>query len=195
MLSDSKPFSAGFSEDGYIVDQECFHEYRYRTMRADINSCGWIAAYNIRHFLGQNAAWNDVRQEMEKMHVLNIPGPTHMRVMRQYLNKYVPGVREIYGKEQALAAAEASEAGIFRYREENIPHFISYIRCGDEQFRFFNVTDDREDATMTMEQFGREHLLQGRVIVLTVGIPDPEEGQELSAEIKKASDTETPSEI
>ena len=84
MLSDSKPFSAGFSEDGYIVDQECFHEYRYRTMRADINSCGWIAAYNIRHFLGQSAAWDDVRREMEKMHVLNIPGPTHMRVMRQY---------------------------------------------------------------------------------------------------------------
>jgi hypothetical protein len=178
MLSDRKPLSAGFSEDGYIIDQDCFHEYRYRTMRADINSCGWIAAYNIRHFLGQDAGWDDVRREMEEMHVLNIPGPTHMRVMRQYLNKYVPGVRIVYGKEQALEAAKASTAGIFRYREENIPHFISFVRQNDRQFRFFNITEDKEDITMPMEQFGKEHLLNGRVIVLTVGMSDPAEGRE-----------------
>lgn len=169
MQEEKKALTEGFSADGYIIDQDCFHEYRYRTMRADINSCGWIAAYNIRHFLGQDAAWDDVRREMEEMHMLNIPGPTHMRVMRQYLNKYIPGVQVTYGKEQALAAAEASDAGIFRYREESIPHFISFIRQERRLFRFFNVTDDKEDAFMTMEQFGREHLLQGRVIVLTVG--------------------------
>ncbi len=174
MPLERKPLSAGFSEDGYIIDQDCFHEYRYRTMRADINSCGWIAAYNIRHFLGQEPAWNDVRQEMEAMHVLNVPGPTHMRVMRQYLNKYIPGVQEVSGREEALKAAEESEAGIFRYREENVPHFISYIRRNDGQFRFFNVTDDKEDSCMPMEQFGREHLLDGRVIVLTVGYSGPD---------------------
>lgn len=174
MLSDRKPLSAAFSEDGYIVDQDCFHEYRYRTMRADINSCGWIAAYNIRHFLGHDAAWDDVRREMEGMHVLNVPGPTHMRVMRQYLNRYIPGIREVYGKEESLEAAKTSAAGIFRYREEGVPHFISYIACGDGDFRFFNVTTDREDMRMPMEQFGREHLLSGRVIVLTVGQASPE---------------------
>lgn len=174
MLSDRKPLSAGFSEDGYIIDQDCFHEYRYRTMRADINSCGWIAAYNIRHFLGQDAEWDDVRREMEEMHVLNIPGPTHMRVMRQYLNKYIPGVQIIYGKERALEAAVISAAGIFRYREENIPHFISYVRLNDGQFRFFNITTDREDICLPMEQFGREHLQNDRVIVLTVGQITPD---------------------
>ena len=178
MLSDRKPLSAGFSEDGYIIDQDCFHEYRYRTMRADINSCGWIAAYNIRHFLGQDAAWDDVRREMEGMHVLNVPGPTHMRVMRQYLKKYISGVKEVFGREEALKAAGESAAGIFRYREENIPHFISYIHQDDGQFRFFNITEDREDIIMPMEQFGREHLLTGRVIVLTVGMQDRAEERE-----------------
>ncbi len=168
MQEEKKALSEGFSADGYIIDQDCFHEYRYRTMRADLNSCGWIAAYNLRRFLGQEAAWDDVRQEMEEMHVLNVPGPTHMRVMRQYLSRYIPGIKEVFGREKALAAAAKSAAGIFRYREENIPHFISYIRCGEGQFRFFNVTDEKEDSTMTMEQFGREHLLQGRVIALTV---------------------------
>ena len=41
----------GFSDDGYIIDQDYFDEYEYRTMQASINGCGWIAAYNIRHFL------------------------------------------------------------------------------------------------------------------------------------------------
>ena len=168
MQEERKPLSAGFSTDGYIKDQECFHEYRYRTMRADINSCGWIAAYNLRHFLSQETEWDDVRREMEKMHVFNVPGPTCMRVMRQYLKKYIPEVQEIYGREEALAAAEASTAGLFRYREEDIPHFISYIRAGDGQYRFFNVTEDKEDILMPMEQFGREHLLKGRVIVYTI---------------------------
>ena len=111
------------------------------------------------------------------MHVLNIPGPTHMRVMRQYLNKYIPDVRVTAGRELALEAATASTAGIFRYREENIPHFISYIRREDGAFRFFNVATDQEDILIPMEQFGREHLQGGRVIVLTVGNPDPEEGE------------------
>ena len=37
----------GISPDGYIVDQDCFSSVRYRTMRADWNGCGWIAAYNL----------------------------------------------------------------------------------------------------------------------------------------------------
>jgi hypothetical protein len=39
------------------------------------------------------------------------------------------------------------------------------------------VATDQEDILMPMEQFGREHLQGGRVIVLTVGNPDPEEGE------------------
>ena len=84
----------GISPDGYIVDQDCFSSVRYRTMRADWNGCGWIAAYNLRHYLGHEVGWDEVRAEMDAMHTLRVPGPTLMRVMRGYLSRYVPEYRE-----------------------------------------------------------------------------------------------------
>ena len=157
----------GISADGYITDQDCFSSVRYRGMRADINGCGWIAAYNLRHALGQEADWDEVRQEMDAMHTLRFPGPTLMRIMRNYLAKYVPDYRETAGREEAAQAAEESFAGIFRYQEGHEPHFISFVRRPDGQFRFCNVTDGLEDSVMSMEEFAAGHLLRGTVIALT----------------------------
>lgn len=158
----------GISPDGYITDQDCFSSVRYRTIRADYNGCGWVAAYNLRHFLGHAVHWDEVRAEMDAMHTLRVPGPTLMRVMRGYLGRYVPGYRETAGREEALAAAGESLAGIFRYREGDVPHFICFVRQEDGQFRFFNVDDGLEDCVMPMERFGREHFLRGNVIALTI---------------------------
>ena len=158
----------GISPDGYITDQDCFSSVRYRTITADWNGCGWVAAYNLRHFLGHTVDWDEVRAEMDAMHTLRVPGPTLMRVMRGYLGRYVPGYRETAGREDALAAAEESLAGIFRYREGDTPHFICFIRLPDGQFRFFNVDDGLEDAVMPMEEFGHGHFRRGHVIALTI---------------------------
>ena len=158
----------GLSSDGFITDQDCFSSVRYRTMRADINGCGWIAAYNMRHALGQNVEWESVRQEMDSMHTLRIPGPTLMRVMREYLSRYVPDYEETSGRETAVAAAKESRTGIFRYNEGREPHFVSFVRQTDGNFRFFNVTDGMEDTVISMDTFAKEHLLRGTVIALTV---------------------------
>ena len=101
------------------------------------------------------------------MHTLHFPGPTLMRIMRSYLAKYVPDYRETAGREEAAQAAKESFAGIFRYQEGHEPHFISFVRKSDGQFRFFNVTDGLEDSVMSMEDFAAGHLLRGTVIALT----------------------------
>jgi hypothetical protein len=163
-----KPREEAFSPDGYIRDQDGFSDLRYRTIPANINGCGWIAAYNLRRFLGQDVDWTQVMQELDAMHLQRVPGPTLMRVMRAYLARCIPHIQETFGREDALAAAKESRAGIFRYREGSVPHFVSYIRQEDRSFRFFNVTDGLEDCRMSMEQFGREHLRGGAVIVFTV---------------------------
>ena len=147
----------GFSPDGYIIDQDYFDGYRYRTMPASDNGCGWIAAYNIRHFLGQDAAFEDVLAEMDAMHTLRLPGPTTMSVMRAYLAKYLPDMRETSGRAAALEAAKASRCGILRYNEAGIPHFISFLRQG-EAFRFFNVNDGLEDYVTSMDAFFAVHV-------------------------------------
>ena len=167
-MADNKPIEEGFSSDGFITDQDCFSSVRYRTIPACDNGCGFIAAYNMRRFLGHDVDWDDVRREMDEMHKLRIPGPTLMKVMRNYLALYVPQYREVSGREEAAAAAEHSSTGIFRYTEGHVPHFICYIRQEDGSFRFFNVSEGLEDCTMPMERFCSEHLKHGIVILLYV---------------------------
>ncbi len=147
----------GFSSDGYIIDQNYFDEYEYRTMSASINGCGWIAAYNIRHFLGHSVRFETVMNEMDHMHSLRIPGPTTMPVMRAYVRKYIPDMTEHIGRDAAFEAARTSRAGILRYTEDNVPHFISFIRSG-EAYRFFNVNDGLEDYVSSMDMFFANHV-------------------------------------
>ena len=158
----------GFSRDGFITDQDCFSSVRYRTIPASDNGCGFIAAYNLRRALGQAVSWEEVRKEMDGLHRLRIPGPTLMNVMRKYLQYHVPGCKEVSGRNEAVSAAEESSAGIFRYMEGHIPHYVSYMLQDDGRFRFFNVAEGLEDCTMTMKQFAEEHLRWGSVIVLCV---------------------------
>lgn len=147
----------GFSQDGYITDQEYFRAYPYRTITSDINGCGWIAAYNIRHHLGHAVTPDEVRSELDRMHTLRLPGPTTMRNMRAYLKRYVPQIMEHTGRSVALDSARASECGILRYSESGIPHFISYIRL-DGAYRFFNVNTGQEDFVASMDGFFEAHV-------------------------------------
>lgn len=148
----------GFSSDSYIIDQDYFEAYEYRTIPASNNGCGWVAVYNIRHWLGHTASFEEIMGEMDRMHTLRIPGPTTMPVMRAYLKKYIPEMTEHEGREAAFAAACACSAGILRYNEAGVPHFISFIRK-DNAFRFFNVNDGLEDYVSTMEMFFSTHVL------------------------------------
>ena len=147
----------GFSPDGFITDQDCFEDYENRTIPASDNGCGWIAAYNIRHALGQDAAFEEVLKEMDGMHCLHVPGPTTMNVMRAYLGKYIPAMRETSGRKAALEAALKSRMGILRYSEAGIPHLHSHVRQG-AVFRFFNVNDGLEDYVCSVEMFFQIHV-------------------------------------
>ena len=155
----------GFSEDGYIIDQDYFGEYSYRTIPSSRNGCGWMAAYDLRKFLGQHVEFDAVRREMDEMHELRVPGPTTMNVMRNYLMKYVPGIKEVLGRSESLELAKNSLCGILRYNEENIPHFVCYI-SSHGRFRFFNVNDGLEDFEEDMDAFFEKHCLKFRFTAL-----------------------------
>lgn len=154
----------GFSRDGYIIDQDCFKAYPYRGTTSDINGCGWIAAYNFLRALGAEVEYRTVNREMNAMFPLQIPGPTPMRVLRRYLRRYV-SFRFVPGRAAALNAAKSSEAGILRYWEEKVPHFIAFVRTG-EVYRFFNVADGQEEVSLSMEAFFGAHCHRGWVRIL-----------------------------
>ncbi len=151
----------GLTEDGFIADQDYFTDFRYRGMPVSWNGCGPIAVFNLRRFLGRDAPLSQICAELESLHRSKLPGPTSMRALRLYLAKHLPQARESIGREDALVAAAASDAGIFRYWEGREPHFVMYMRLPAGDFRFFNVSDGLEDCRMTMARFGAEHLLGG----------------------------------
>ena len=160
------PEAEGYTTDGYIRDQDCFSAYTYRRMAASENSCGCIVAFNVRLAQGQSPSFSEVAREMDTMHRLPGPGPTHMYVMRRYLTRYLPGWRETHGRRACLAAAKGSGMGIFRYWESHVPHFVSYIRTPEGAFRFFNVCDGAEDRVFSMEEFISGHCAFGPVRLL-----------------------------
>ena len=157
------PETRGYTADGYIRDQDCFSAHTYRRMAASENSCGCIAAFNMRRAHGQSPSFSEVTREMDAMHLLPGPGPTHMHVLRRYLTRYLPGWRETHGRRVCLAAANSSGMGIFRYWEDFVPHFVSYIRTPEGPFRFFNVCGGAEDRVFSMEEFLDGHCTVGPV--------------------------------
>ena len=156
----------GFSHDGYITDQHCFSGYRYRRMPSSVNGCGWIAAYNLLHFLGTGVDFDAVRRGMDALIRPQIPGPTPMRTMRKYLRRV--GAEYTAGKRKALAAAKTARAGILRYWEGREPHFIAFLRLPDGRFRFLNVSGGRGDFALPMDEFFQKHCRFGYIRVMTV---------------------------
>ena len=160
---DPTPEPEAWTADGYLQNQDALHAHTYRTIPASNNACGPVANYNLRHREGHDVPFTDVLREMDDMHLLRVPGPTFMYVMRQYLRKYLPGWREVHGRDECLAAAGKSRMGVFRYHERTIPHFVAYYRTDGGAFRFLNIWDDLTDVTMDMAKFGKEHLVGGSV--------------------------------
>ncbi len=157
------PEEEAWTADGYVKNQDALGAYTYRSIPANHNSCGPVAAFNLRRRAGQDARIGDVIAELDGMHLLRVPGPTHLPALRRYLRKYLPGWRETAGREACLAAMEHSRMGVVRYHEQRVPHFVAYFRTEDGEFRFFNVSDEREDAVLTAEDFGAGHLRGGSV--------------------------------
>ncbi len=157
-----EPEELAWTQDGYLKDQDALSAYSYRSIPACQNGCGPVAAFNLRRFAGQDVRLADVLAEMDAMHPLRVPGPTHHYVMRRYLRAHLPGSIEARGRSAALEAASGSRMGVYRYLEQLVPHYVAYIRV-DGGFRFFNVSDDLEDGVLSMERFGAEHLLGGDV--------------------------------
>ena len=157
----------GFSEDGYIIDQNTLSDYPYHGTTSDVNGCGWVAAYNLLRALGQDPDFDSVRREMDAMFPLPFPGPTPMRKLRTYLARFLP-LRYVPGQRQALPAAAQSKAGILRYWEGHTPHFITFIRREDGRFRFLNVSGAQKDITAHMDVFFREHCRFGWIRVLVL---------------------------
>ena len=156
----------GFSQDGYITDQDYLTAYKYRGMPSSWNGCGWVAAYDLRHAQGHDVDFEAVYRDMNALFPFQIPGPTPVWKLRLYLARHGK-YRLAVGKKASMAAAAQAAAGILRYWEKETPHFVPFVRQTDGRYRFFNVADQLEDFVCPLEEFFRDHCVRGLVRVIT----------------------------
>ena len=157
---------AGFSQDGYIIDQDQFSAYRYRGMPSSVNGCGWVAAYDLLRAQGREVDFETVHRDMNALFPLQVPGPTPVRKLMRYLRRHGK-YRLTYGRAASLRAAGQAPAGILRYWEGDTPHFVPFLRLADGRYRFLNVNDGQEDIVRTMEDFFEKHCVRPLVRVVT----------------------------
>lgn len=156
----------GFSDDGYIIDQDYFSDYPYRGSTSNINGCGWVAAFDLLRSQGQAVSFREVLDGLNSIRPAKIPGPTPVSVLRQYLAGF-GSYRLHRGRRAGLRAARQAPAGILRYWEGRELHYISFVwQENGRDYRFFNVADGLEDMTCPMEEFFAGHCRYGSVRVI-----------------------------
>ncbi|MCD8321753.1 MAG: hypothetical protein LUC89_02560 [Oscillospiraceae bacterium] len=155
----------GFSEDGYIIDQDYFAAYPYRGSTSNINGCGWVAAFDLLRAQGREVPFQEVLAGLNGIHPAKMPGPTPVRVLRQYLAGF-GDYRQCWGRRASLRAAGKASAGILRYWEGKELHYIPFLRREKGEYRFLNVADGMEDMICPMEEFFSTHCRFGSVVVI-----------------------------
>lgn len=167
--------SRAFSADGYIADQDFTDGLRYGYWMSNYNGCGWIAVYNVLHFLGRSSDPERVFGEMLRILPFEgrrgTPFPTLVRYFRE---AGIPADR-IYGGPQTLKTrGGAAACGIVRCVKEGAPHYVTFLRTGETGkggaplYRFLNVESGREDYRATMEEFLADYEYRDLLIRLLV---------------------------
>lgn len=158
----------GYSNDNYITDQDYFSEFIYRGCSANYNGCGPIAVYNLMHYSSLDISLDKIISEMNDMYLFKIPGPTSMKVLKKYLEKYFNTVTEYHCKLTCIEKMCSVSSGIIRYNETGVPHLVFFYKVKDEAYRFFNVNDGLEDCILSIEDFSKR-ILPGYVVLITTG--------------------------
>lgn len=158
-----------FSDDGYIIDQRFTGELQYGRYSSDYNGCGWIAAYNLMRALGRDATPEQVNSDMNAILPYHGCRGTPVRTMAEYLGDAGVTLSQTRGVKRSLAAASACRAGIIRYLDEGVPHYVAFVRYEKDNFRFFNAVEGNVRHIMTMRGFFDKHVGHAFACVLTVG--------------------------
>lgn len=160
----------GTSADGFIQSQEELDHLMYGVYPSSRNGCGWVAAYNVQHYLGNCDDPEMVFREMCDMLPFQGKRGTPFPVMAAYFRRRCIPVRRIYGTPELLdrlALKNQVSCGILRYAEERIPHYVTFFRVegeGEARFRFLNVNEGKEDFVSDMQAFRRTHVTERLMI-------------------------------
>ena len=159
----------GFSTDGYIIDQSKMGNIPYGRFKSDWNGCGWMAVYNVLHSFGIDADCRQLAAQMSReLHFGGMFG-TPVKNLIRYFQRCGLSPELVYGKENVIASCRSAKAGVLRYFDGEYDHYVSFICCENEKFRFFNADEGNESHVETMNAFisARSKRRRIRAIILS----------------------------
>lgn len=151
----------GFSEDGFIENQNRLSCIKYSARDFAYGGCGCIAYWNILFSRGRIIGIPRLASEMEKGCFFRGVFGTNAFFMKRFMEKKGEKV-EIFLKPQELAESGINEAIIIYYKKPRIAHYVAFTSKGENEkgekiFRFYNV------GGRLMRKFG-----EGNPVIMTL---------------------------
>ncbi len=154
---------SGFSEDGFIENQNRLAGIKYAARDFAYCGCGCIAYYNILKSRGKNPDLPMLASEMEKGTVFAGVLGTNGYFLKRFMEKRGEKVECSFDFDKTTA-----EGIVLYYKKPKTGHFVAFsFECedenGDRYYRFYNACGktmrrfgEGKPAVMTMEDFVKE---------------------------------------
>ena len=151
----------GFSEDGFIENQNRLSCIKYSARDFAYCGCGCIAYWNILFSRGRIIGIPRLASEMEKGCFFRGVFGTKALFMKRFMEKKGEKV-ELFSSPKDLLEAGAEEAIIAYYKKPRIAHYVAFTakgenKNGEKLYRFYNV------GGRLMRKFG-----EGNPIIMTL---------------------------
>lgn len=146
------------SRDGYIINQEHTGDIPYGRLSSDINGCGWMAAFNFFKAAGRPRPAMEIKKELEAGSTFHGSLGTGPCRLRRYIEKNGYLLRTAATPADALLLARSARVGCLFYIDGREPHFVTFVRQEDGQFRFFNAIPGEEQHIVSMPDFFQRYV-------------------------------------
>ena len=147
-------YGAGFTREGFIVDQAKLTGVPYGRRTSDYNGCGWIAVYNFLRVHGIDAPVPALTRRMARHSLLRARlGTSPLRVKRM-LRRFGFPTRFRLCKRGEPAPLAGAESGVVLYRHATGWHFVAFRQTDEPgKWHFYNALPGNEAHRETMEAF------------------------------------------
>ncbi len=150
---------------GYIINQALTDPVPFGKKGSVECGCGWIAAYNLRRWQGDDAEPEQVARVLHRLSPLS--GVMGVNVIALWIYLLVLGMRPLL-LPVTRKTLRRGEAGIIMYKVRRGGHYVAYVPDGEGAYCFLNGVYGREDDRASMGEYVKRQSRWPLALVLTV---------------------------
>ena len=141
------------SKDGYIINQNYTDNIPYGNNVSDYNGCGWIACFNLCHYLGKQIKTIDIINFLEGYLWYNGSWGTSLTGIHKFMKSIGLSVKTLIGKKAIVK--NAPKYGILFYFHGKGFHYAFFYKYDNTNYRFLNISHkeiDLQDLSQLLDK-------------------------------------------